>query len=146
MSVDHLRELEESGKYVFHGSGNEIEKFEPRQAYNFRDEKFTPDGDPAIWASPHFRYALFMAVVSDANCPDGFHSGAGSRTGELQFRATQKTLDQLRPDSKGYVYVFNKSEFTKRDENEYFSKMTREPVERIVVRYSDFDMPVEISG
>lgn len=146
MNLHHLEELEASGKYVFHGSGYEIEKFEPRQAYNFRNEEHIPDGEPAIWASPYFRYALFMAVINDANCPDGFHSGAGSHTGTLRFRATQKTLDQLNPESKGYVYVFNKSEFTKRDENEYFSLQARRPVERVEVRYADFDMPVEVSG
>ena len=143
-SVRQLEELEAAGTYLFHGSGEGLEKPDVRQARNLKDGEWVPDGEPAIWASPHFRYAMFMAIVSRANCPNGFRSGAGSRTGTLRFRATQETLDQLNPDSKGYVYVFNKDDFVKRDENEYFSVQANQPIERIEVRYGDFDMPVYI--
>ncbi len=141
---EELEALQASGEYIFHGTGYEIRDFEPRQAYNYRNGEQIPDGEPAVYASPSIWYAWFMAIINNINCPKGFHSGAGSRTGTLKFRATKDTLDQLNPDSKGYVYVFNKDEFIKRDENEYFSPESRIPVRRVEVTFKDFDAPIEV--
>lgn len=138
-----LEQFEKGGTYVFHGTGYEIDAFEPRQAYNFRNEAFIPDGDPAIWASPVADYAIFMALVNDVNCPAGYHSGSGTRTGSLRFRATRKTLEQLTDKATGYVYVFDRSNFTKRDENEWFSTTQVAPLERVEVTRSDFTREIE---
>jgi hypothetical protein len=143
-SIQELLVLEATGKYVFHGSGHEIEEFEPRQAYNYREGKHVPDGEPAIYASPSVNYAWFMAVVNEVNCPNGHWSGAGTRTGTLRFRATQATLNQLKSESKGYVYVFNKEDFFKRDAHEYYSLEKRAPIKRIEVTFKDFPAPIDV--
>jgi hypothetical protein len=143
-ALERLARVEKTKNFVFHGSGEEIEIFEPRQAYNYVNGQQIPDGKPAIFASPNFRYAMFLAIINERNCPNDFHSGAGMQNGKLVFRATQKTLDQLKPESKGYVYVFEKKNFNERDQNEYYSIEPAKAIEQIEVKYEDFDMPIQV--
>ncbi len=82
---EKLQTLESSDKYVFHGSGYQIENFEVRQAYNYRNGEQIPDGEPAIYASHSMLYAWFMAIINDINCPHDFHSEVGSQAGALQI-------------------------------------------------------------
>jgi hypothetical protein len=139
-----LSALEASGKYVFHGSPYEVEEFEPRQAHDFIDGEQFPDGEPAIFASPRADYAFFMAIINKVNCPAGFRASSGARGGTLSFRATRETLAQLSPETSGYVYVFDRAKFERRDEFEYFSIGKRVPLRRIEVWYKDFKPAIEL--
>ena len=73
--MQELKKFEKSGEYVFHGSENLVEEFEPMQAYTMKNWKQIPDGKPAVFASPFLDYAIFMAIINKKNCPKGFRSG-----------------------------------------------------------------------
>lgn len=104
--LDKLRALKQSGNYLFHGSGAVIEKFEPRQAHTYRDGKHIPDGLPAIFASPILDCAIFRALFSKANFPHGSHSAwSWDKSGVIAFKATKKSLAELRDDMQGYIYI-----------------------------------------
>ena len=133
-----LLEMEKSEKYVFHGSPSVVEKLEPQQAYNLIEGQKVLDGEPAIFASSYVDYAIFMALLNRTNCPKGLNSEVGYHNGEPVFRATKKTLEQLGDKTKGYVYVFNRVNFTKINESEWVSYKTIEPVFVMTVTYSDF--------
>lgn len=133
-----LSDLENEGKYVFHGSGFLIEEFEPRQTHNYVDDKHIPDGEPAIFASPFADYAIFVAIINEVNCPQGYRSGSRFHEGKLTFRATKETLGQLTVDAKGYVYVFNRNDFIKRNESEWVSHKKAKPVSVIPITRTDF--------
>ena len=139
-----LLDLESTGNYVFHGSDGEIEEFEPRQAHNFIDGENHPDGDPAVFASSVAEYAIFMAIINKTNCSKGHRSSSGTTNGITTYKATQDTLDQLKEDSSGWVYVFNKDEFENRKEGgvEYTSFANVRPIEKIKV--SKIDLPSDI--
>lgn len=133
-----LVELENENKYVFHGSGFIIEEFEPRQAHNFIEGQQISDGERAVFTSQYADYAVFMALVNEVNCPKGYHSGVSFDNGELVFRATKETLKQLEDETEGYVYVFNRTDFTKRSDNEWVSHKKIKPIFVITVTRSDF--------
>lgn len=133
-----LHELEQNGTHVFHGSGYLIEEFEPRQAYDYIDGQQVPDGEPAVFASPFVDYAIFMALINEANCPHGYHSGSELKDGVLTFRATRDSLDQLNDAVTGYVYLFDKSDFVERNESEWVSHKKVKPVSMIQIHLSDF--------
>lgn len=144
MSDERLRELERSGRFLFHGSGVAIEKFEPRQAHTIINGKQVPDGKPAIFASPFADYAVFMAIVNRANCPKGHRSGVAWENGLLSFTATRETLQQLDESSSGYVYVFNRSNFEKIRPNEWVSYDPVSAIEVLQVIWEDFKQTVSL--
>ncbi len=145
-----LIELQETGKYVFHGSGFLLDKLEPRQAFNFIDGKHEKDGDPAIFASPYVEYAIFMAIVNNKNCPDHARSGVSVKTTSfsvsITYKVAQSTFDQLSEKSAGWIYVFNKTDFKRLDRGgvEYASYTPVVPIEKIPVSFSDLPDPIEI--
>lgn len=139
-----LHELENRHTYVFHGSGFLIEEFEPTQAHNYIDGKQIPDGEPAVFASPFADYAIFMALINKTNCPKGYRSGVGFQDGNLTFRATKETISQLQESTQGYVYVFNRFDFTERNESEWISVKKVKPVLVIMVYRSDFIPEIKI--
>jgi len=137
-----LAALEASGEYVFHGSGDDLIALEPRQAI---DTKKGPDGPPAVFASNKADYAIFMAIVNKENCPHGSRSRAGARSGVLSFGMTPETAKQLTDEAGGYVYVFDKAQFTPRERGgvEYVSYERVEPVRKI--RVGKRDLPDNIT-
>ncbi len=141
---EKLHNLEAENKYVFHGSENsDIKSFEPRQAYNYRNDVQETDGDPAVFASSKADYAIMMALINKANCPNGYKSAASSRSTpegdlSLELSTSKNGIDQLNEETLGYVYVFNKSDFEKRGGGvEYISKTAVNPIDRVVVEKSD---------
>ncbi len=139
-----LKNLEKTGRYVFHGSPFKIDKFEPRQAFQSikKDDgeyEKIPDGDPAVFTSPFADTAIFMAVVSKQNAPRGIYSGfsADSRLNSVKFHATQETMDQINDEAFGYVYVFEKEKFKERNFNEAVSLEEVEPTMYIEVTKKD---------
>ncbi len=144
-SYKKLHDLEKQGIYVFHGSENLVDEFEPRQAHTVVEGKKIPDGEPAIFASPFSDYAIFMAIINKKNCSKGYFSGCSFRNGVLTFRATKHTLDQLSDTSSGYVYIFNKTDFQERNGSEWVSYEKVKPIEKIEVNRTDLKMSIEIT-
>ena len=138
-----LVSLEKEDKYVFHGSGFLIKEFEPQQAYNYIKGRNIADGEPAVFASTFSDYTIFMALINEVNCPKGYHSSSNFRDGKLTFRASKETLEQLTGTSKGYVYVFNRNDFIKRNESEWVSYKKVKPVLVTPVTRSDFIPVIE---
>ena len=144
MVSQELKEIEKQDGHLFHGSGKIVEEFEPRQAYTVvKTGEKIKDGRPAIFASPSVDYAIFMAIVNKSNCPRGLRSGCGGY-GKLRFTATKDTLEQLNKDSSGYVYIFNRSDFEKRNEGEWVSYEKIKPLRMVEVKWSDFTPDIEM--
>lgn len=141
---EHLENLQHEERYVFHGSENRVEELEPRQAYTIVGGRKIPDGEPAVFASPFVDYAIFMAIINKTNCPKGCRSGYSKNGDIIKFTATQATLLQLNPSSRGYVHVFKKSDFQQRNESEWVSYKNAKPVDVVEVLWSDFRPKVEI--
>ncbi len=138
--------MENTGKFVFHGSESEIDIFEPRQAHNFIDGIHHPDGEPAVFTSSVAEYAIFMAVINKTNCPKGYHSSAGSHSGVMKYSATEDTLSQLQNSASGWVYVFDRDLFEQRKEDgvEYVSFKMATPIEKLKVSKEDLPDNIEI--
>lgn len=141
MTRDEQLERFQAGDYLFHGSPESIELFEPRQAFTYRDGAQMPDGEPAVFASPAFAYAAFMAVVNKKNCPDGYYAWADSstqdRTTTMSYGMTPQTAKRLSERSAGYVYVFPKDTFVRHRPGEYASRVPVRPVAVLPVTYAD---------
>ncbi|MBP9856066.1 MAG: hypothetical protein KBC48_02050 [Candidatus Pacebacteria bacterium] len=116
-----ILELEKTGEYVFHGSTNgEIEILEPRQSTHIEDitnldDDGEPDGLPAVAATPYAEIAIFRAIVNGANLSMPHTSGFGFKRDhkdQMYFRIRpEEALDQVYDNKKGYVYIFNKTDF-----------------------------------
>ena len=147
-----LLDLEAENRYVFHGSENpSIDMMEPRQAYNYKDDIQEPDGDPAVFASSKVDYAILMAIVNSTNCPQGYHSSAGTQVDEkgeviLKLWMDKQAYDQLTDSSEGYVYVFDRDLFVQRNERgvEYMSKAPVTSVRKVRVTKGDLPTYVEV--
>ena len=146
-----LIELAKTGKYLFHGSGDDLEILEPRQAYNIINGEKIPDGEPAVFASRFPDYAILMAIINHKNCPKknyGIIAKVGSEENEgrykLKFGANRKALEQLNENSSGLVYVFDKSLFKQRYAGEYISYNLINPTEKIQVKKRDLPENIEI--
>ena len=140
-----LRELEAEGKWVFHGSGEQIDVLEPQQAYNYQSVgKQIPDDSPAVFASPYADIAIFMSIFNKSNISRGFRSGYGARgDGTLEFRTTRYTIDQIN-SAKGYVYVFDKTKFISRSSSEVLSYEKVIPNEVVIVNENDLPKKIHI--
>jgi len=141
-----LKNLEVEGKYVFHGSENpNITALEPRQAYTIVDGEKVEDEKPAVHASPLSDVAILMALVNLKNCPSGFDSGFQSnKEGKLEMHATKEAFDQLTSESRGYVYVFLKEDFTPRGRTQAISYVEAVPLQIIEVRKEDLSKDIEV--
>lgn len=139
--------LEQTGKYVFHGTGEDIDVLEPRQAHKFTEGpggKGRKDGAPSVFASTSADFAVFFAILNPKNCPLGRHAEVASfsfkdGTYDLRFKASEATLSQLSADSFGYVYVFDKAAFVEREPGglEYTNRNPVKPLEKIKVTKTD---------
>ncbi len=146
-----LLELEAEEKYIFHGSGNDVEELEPRQAHTTEGGVRVPDGAPAVFGSPSAEYAIFMAIVSKKNCPGGFHSKTSwfeKKDGGIGIRyfATKDTLEQIQEGAEGTVYVLDRKDFTRRGEKsvEYANPSRAIPLRKIKVHKRDLPDHIEI--
>ena len=139
-----LAELERSGNYVFHGSSKRIDIFEPRQATNRKNGKPVPDDRPGIHASTLIDIAIFMAIVSEDNCHKKFH-GSFSYYGEgnLVFEVTKETLDGL-IEPVGYVYIFDRRDFKKRNAIEYIFYSPIKPIAHVEVGIDDMPAGIKL--
>ena len=116
MSKSKLIELEQEGKYVFHGSAiPDLEYLEPKQAHHIPDinkEEKILDGKPAVSATPFLDFAIFRALINRNNIDFNFHSGFGFKNNKKEFRvSSQKVLEEVK-NKKGFVYIFDKKDFS----------------------------------
>ncbi len=146
---EYIKDLEKTGKYVFHGSSDEtIEKLEPRQAYNYPGDGSAkiPDGPPSVAASPYADIAIFRSLV-------GFGSSFGASTKEsgevtLCFRAKEETLNESK-DKTGFVYILDKTLFAPKEGTDINSMDWRSPeyvklIEIVEVNYSDLPEGIKV--
>lgn len=142
---ERLKSLELENRYVFHGSENpNISVLEPRQAYTVVDGENLEDDKPAIHASPISEIAIFMAIVNMKNCPLGFNSGFEHRNSKTILHASKESLDQLNENSKGYVYVLPKEDFSPRGAVQSISYKESSPLQIVEVTKSDLPKEIEV--
>lgn len=155
-----LATLEKTGEYVFHGTSVDLPSLDPRQAV---DVVRGPDGLPAVFASMCIDQAIFHGIFNKKNLADDADptwAGANVTTGgdgkiqsiDLQFAATQRTLDMLKPESAGWVYVFKRHDFLQRLDDggnetiEFVSEKPVEPVMKIKVFRGDLPRNIIIKN
>ncbi|MBI5133808.1 MAG: hypothetical protein HZA81_00230 [Candidatus Taylorbacteria bacterium] len=148
-----LYRLERDGGFVFHGSGEDLDVLDPRQAHNVKDGKSVDDGPPAVFAAKAADYAVFMAVFSKRNCPLGRHTRIASwsfRDGDyrLVFQASPNTLSQIDERSYGWVYIFPKEGFYQREPGglEYTNRKAVKPIKKIRVERADILGKIDAMG
>jgi hypothetical protein len=139
--MQQLKRYEATGKYLFHGSGADLDMLVPRQATDYIEGAQVADGKPAVYATPHLAYAIFMAVMNERSCPAGFHCrakvDASEKPEKLLLSVSKKTMKQIEKDAYGYVYVVPRGSLTKRSPGEYVTYMPVEPVAKIKVTARD---------
>jgi len=140
-----LLELEKTGKYFFHSSPDEIEKFETRQASNWVSGVKEKDGEPGVFASPSIDYAIAMSLLT-TNLD--VITSAESKEAEkftIRFFVSQDTFKSLNPETKGYVYIFNKDDFPiKNGPSEFKSLVPVTFLEKSIVTKKDLPEYIEI--
>ncbi len=114
---EKLLELESSCEYLFHGSANpDIEILEPRQSTHIPDltkpKDFILDGDPAVSATPNLEMAIFRSIINGRNIDIPHTSGFGYKNEEIYFRVSHEEVLKKAEGKEGYIYVFNKNDFT----------------------------------
>lgn len=144
-SYELLKSLESEEDYLFHGSENpDLKTLEPRQAYTVVNGIKENDDRPAVHASPFSDIAVIMSLMNEKNCPDGFDSGFSSNGDKLELWTTRESLNNLRDDVKGYVYVFSKDDFTKRTTSQWIAYNSVSPIKIIEVMKSDLSKDIQI--
>lgn len=138
-----LRVLQNTEKYVFHGSWQKLRELEPRQAYN--DKK--TDGEPAVCASNNYEISIFRSLVHTPICKtrNNFSGWSTNKEDGLIFRATEGAMESA--DTKnaiGYVHVFKKTDFKKYSKTEYRMHEKIEPLFVIEVYKDDLPEKIEI--
>lgn len=145
-----LTGLETKGKYLFHGSADgNIETLEPRQSVRVADmnnpTEMVNDGEPAVSATPYSNVAIFRSIINHKNIKLDYSSSFGKIGPDLLFSvSSEKVLEQAR-DKKGFVYVFDKSDFQPYNRNgnadeqsmEWRSYKEVRPVKVVEVGYGD---------
>lgn len=135
---EKLLEFEKEGKWLFHGSSKPLERLDPRQAYTSIKGIRKEDGDPAVFATPHIDIAILKSLIHPENFPAGFGCSYNGKGGKLTFRASQKTLDQVKKDMRGYVHILSKDDFIKRNDYENYSLDSVKPQEIVEITGEDF--------
>lgn len=159
-NIEHLREMERTGNYLFHGSPDgTIETLEPRQSTHTEDSGETiEDGNPAVSATPYLDLAIFRGIVNKKNINFPHKSGFGltrnSEANTLLFDISdEQTLTEAFNNKTGFVYVFNRSEFQPYSRNniaddasmEWRSYAPVKPIEVIEVYSKDLVPPNQIT-
>jgi hypothetical protein len=145
-----LQILEMSGRYVFHGTGEDISVLEPQQAFTRVNGVRQEDGPAAVFASSSADYAIFFAIFSKKNCPLGRKASVADfevsdSTYKLKFKASKNTISQLEESSCGWVYVFDRDQFHLRQPGgiEYANRQPAKPLKKIKVTRKDLLGTVE---
>lgn len=141
-----LLSLEKTGKYVFHGSNENVEgELEPRQAIN----KGKKHGEPAISATQYAEIAIFRAVVNSKNFPEGYETKFGiSKRNEKEapeYNVSDTIFEAMQTsDAKGYVYVLKKEDFEPFSDSKWEVRAGEKSKPVHVVEVSIQDLPKNI--
>ncbi|MCR4280686.1 MAG: hypothetical protein NUV82_04695 [Candidatus Komeilibacteria bacterium] len=141
---ERLLSLEKEGRYVFHGSPDDIAVLQPRQAYN-RSEKtgiIEKDGDPAVFATPYADIAIFRALINTKAVTEASTSQFGMDNDRLFFSATNNLLEAARAKI-GKVYVLDRRKFHNFEGMQCRSEEINEPIEVIEVNVDDLPKNIE---
>ena len=144
-----LEILQQSGRYVFHGSPNRLDMLEPRQAHQHNSEtgENIPDGEPAVFASENFEQAIFKGLVSQSyNFGPGKRvSGWDGSSSKLHYYAQGDLLEKARLESsKAYVHVFLKGDFDYVRGSEHRAHKPVKP--KFIVEVNGSDLPENIES
>lgn len=132
-----LEKLEEAGHYLFHGTPDgKIAEFEPRQAMSHGEK----DGKPCVAASEHLDPAIFMAIFSGrASC------GWNPNKDSFGFYMSKQAYEMAKRENwKGYVYIFNRSNFEKYLAWEWRAYDKVKPLKKIEVAFSDLPKDIDL--
>ncbi|PIR94629.1 hypothetical protein COT97_00560 [Candidatus Falkowbacteria bacterium CG10_big_fil_rev_8_21_14_0_10_39_11] len=144
---EQLIEMEKSGHYVFHGSFTpELEFLEPRQAVNQNEEtgKMEPDRDPAVFATPYADIAIFRSLINGEGVSGDSTSGFGmSENDNVYLQATTNLLEAAK-NKTGYIYVFNKNDFSDFEGTECRAHSQVKPEKIIKVNFIDLPQNIKI--
>lgn len=159
-NIERLREMEQTGNYLFHGSPeSSIEILEPRQStHTEASGEIIEDGDPAVSATPYLDLAVFRGIVNEKNIrfphTSGFGLSRNSKSHKFLFDISNKqTLVEAYNNKAGFVYVFNKSDFQPYSRNnipddksmEWRSYKSVKPLEVIKVHSTDLIPPHQVN-
>ena len=138
-----LLALEKTGKYVFHGTTENINILEPRQAYNDnrKTNKRERDGEPAVFATPYADVAIFRSLINPINVKGNSSSQFGMSKKGLLFSATENLINQAEKKI-GKVYVLDKTKFKQFKGMQCRSEETMIPLE--VIEVTTKDLPKNI--
>lgn len=139
---EEILELEKQGDFVFHGSPDKLNFLEPIQAYTWKNDVKTEDGEPAVFASIYSDIAIFMALINIQNIKATFRSGYGFENNKLIFRFSKEVKNKL-INLKGYLYIFNKSDFQQKNQAEYISSKTVKPIK--ILQINETFLPKDIN-
>jgi|AntRauTorcE11897_2_1112592.scaffolds.fasta_scaffold15151_2 hypothetical protein len=147
-SKERLKELENSGEYLFHGSPFMVHAFEPRQAYTDVDGKPTPDGEPAVFASAEVETPIFRSIFHEHSF-DGlegsFEAGFSNSDDGSHYIHANKAAVQVCKENSGYVYVFKRDDFILRGNSEWVADKEVSPVAVFDSKFDDIGLPIQSS-
>jgi len=136
--IDILRELEATGKYLFHGTATDnINLFEPRQAMSHGQK----DGTPCVAASEYADPAIFMAIFSGrVSC------GWDSNGSNFGFHLKKSDYDEVKTAGwSGFVYVFDRSEFKPYAVWEWRTTTRVSPMKKLSVTFADLPSEIDLT-
>lgn len=141
-----LKKFENSGKYLFHGSGIELDILEPNQAFNFIKGKKIKDGRPSVHATHFYKIACFMAIMTKINFAEYLNFGYIWSDNEVYYQVDRKTLNKINKSRSmiGYVYVLKKDNFFQRNETEWIATSEIKPYKKIRIGKSLLPKNIEI--
>lgn len=141
---ERLLSLEKEGKYVFHGSPDNIAVLEPQQAYNRSKEtgNMEKDGEPAVFATQYADVAIFRALTDTRGVSGESTSQFGIDGDKLHFSATKNILEAAKT-KVGKVYVLDKQKFQDFEGMQCRSSEIIEPIKVIEVTFEDLPQNIE---
>ena len=143
---EKLLVLEKEGVYVFHGSPELLEELEPRQSkdYDYNLKQMVNDGEPAVVATPFAEIAIFRAIISNKVKPEkgGHWSRFYNDDGKFGFETTPEVME-LAKKTRGYVYVFEKKDFERRNSIEWRTAKAIKPIMKFEVNFDDLPLDIK---
>ena len=83
-----------------------------------------------------------MALINISNIKATYKSGYGFENNKLTFRISKEVKDKLN-NLKGYLYIFNKSDFQQKNHAEYVSFKIVRPVK--IIEMNESSLPKNIN-
>ena len=142
VSLERLRDLSLTGNYLFHGTSEKIDSFEPRQAQNFNGQEMVNDDKPAVFASCEIHIPLFRSIFSPNNMDVDREANFTTRMEDygdhVVTKANSEAIEQVR-QKKGFVYVLPRDTFINRRGQEWISYDRVKPIAVYETSYADIE-------